>query len=259
MYTNAEHNLSGYIPIIGNLTLEPMKTVSSEFSYKRLFANDWVFVFTGFIKQYDNLVDSQAFLLPDSLITANLSTVGFAKYSGTGRGTTKGLEITLQKRLSNHFSGRISYTLMNASGTSTKAETGFQNAVYGGPEQTDNQFPLSWDQRHTFIFNAGYESRRFNINALYRLLSPLPVTAPNSITPNDQRLSWRNVLDFKFVLKPQSLLSGNLKPFFEVRNVFDEKNIFITTEKTGASSYRLFDPMNSQTGRLFRIGLTLDY
>jgi len=236
-----------------------MKTVSSEFSYKRLFSNNWVFVFTGFIKKYANLVDSQAFLLPDSLINSNLSTVGFAKYSGSGRGTTKGLEVTIQKRLSNHFSGRISYALMNASGTSTNAETGFETAVFGGPEQNGVEFPLSWDQRHTFILNAGYDSKRMSINALYRLLSPLPVTTANSATPNDQRLSWRNVLDFKLIFKPRSLLSGSLRPFFEVRNVFNERNIFITTEKTGASSYRLFDPMNSEVGRMFRVGLTLDY
>ncbi|MFQ5603154.1 MAG: TonB-dependent receptor domain-containing protein [bacterium] len=257
LYTNAEHSINSYLPFVGNLGLEPSKTTSSEFSYKRIVANNLLLVITGFTKQFENLVDTRSFLLSDSLITSETKTVGFTRYTNSARGRASGFEITLQKRFTTAFSGRISYTYMKAKGTSSQAEDRFNLAITGAPPPEEQEFPLSWDQRHSLIMDADFENVKMKINILYRLFSPLPFTTPGSETPNNERLSWRNLLDIKIKLKSLNILQGKLQPFIEVRNLFNEKNIINQIDDSGIRAYRLFDPINSDHGRRLRIGVTL--
>ena len=259
LYINANRNLDSYLPFIGNVNLRPIKTVSSEFSYKRIIANDLLFVFTGFFKKFDNLIDSRSFILSDSLINENTTVAGFTRFTNSAHGKASGFEVTLQKHLSKELAARISYTYMKAKGTNSTPEDGFNSAVYGTTSSNGKEFPLSWDQRHSIVFNAGYESQRIQLNLLYRLFSPLPVTSPDSKTPNDSRMSWRNILDLKIRLHSTHLMKGRLDPFVEIRNIFDDKNVIHTTDYAGARSYRLFDPINSEYGRRLRIGMTMDF
>jgi len=259
LYTNADRDLSSYVPFIGNVDLQPIKTVSSEFSYKRIIADDMLFVFTGFFKRFDNLVDTQSFILPDSLIDESTTIIGFSRFTNSAHGKASGFEVTLQKRLTPQLSGRISYTFMKAKGTNSTPEDGHNAALLGTPASSDKEFPLSWDQRHSVVLNASYESRKLQLNVLYRLFSPLPVTSPGSATPNDLRLSWRNILDIKIRLTSTRLFGGRLNPFVEIRNVFDDKNVIHTTDYAGVRAYRLFDPINSELGRRLRIGMGMDF
>lgn len=258
-YTGNNYALNGYLPIIGNVDLEPIKTISSEFSYKRVVGEDWLFVLSGFTKQFNNLVDTQTFILPDSVLTSDAQTVGFSRYTSTATGRTSGFEVTLQKRISPQISGRISYTYMKAKGTTSTAEEEFNLALTGTLPREKVTFPLSWDQRHTFILDLDYENRLFHINALYRLLSPLPFTTPGSATPNNSRLSWRNLLDLKVKLKTYTVHGARLNPFFEIRNLFDEENVIDEINNTGVRAYRLFDPINNDFGRRLRMGVALDF
>jgi hypothetical protein len=41
VYSNAERKLDGYLPFAGTLELEPIKTISTEFSYKRIVSDDY--------------------------------------------------------------------------------------------------------------------------------------------------------------------------------------------------------------------------
>lgn len=259
LYSNAEHKLTGYWPIIGNVNLEPIKTVSSEFSYKRVVSENLLFVITAFTKQFTNLIDSRSFILPDSLITSDTPTVGFTRFTNTAFGRAAGLEITMQKRITKELSGRISYTYMKAKGTTSTAEDGFNAAVFGAPSSQESEFPLSWDQRHSIILDADFQNRNWRINVLYRLFSPLPFTEPGSATPNNARMSWRNILDIRVMVNKGNILGGRMKPFFEIRNVFNEKNVIDQPDDTGIRAYRLFDPINSDYGRRLRLGLTLDF
>ncbi|MFQ5772849.1 MAG: hypothetical protein ACE5HX_20095, partial [bacterium] len=155
------------------------------------------------------------------------------------------------------LSGRVSYTYMKAKGTSSTAEDGFTLAIMGAPPSQKIEFPLSWDQRHSVILDADYESNKLQINALYRLFSPLPFTTSGSATPNDARLSWRHILDVKVKLKTFNMLGGKLMPFFEIRNLFNEENVINKADDSGVRAYRLFDPINSNFGRRLRLGMTL--
>lgn len=260
LYTNAGHNLDGYLPFVGNLDLNPIKTISSEFSYKKSVSDDFLFVFTGFIKQFRNLIDTQTFIVADNLLEDETSTVGFTTYTNSARGEASGFEVTLQKKFTNQLFGRISYTYMEASGSGSTAEDEYNRVVFGAPAKDENgQFPLSWDQRHSIILDADYESSKLKLNVLYRLFSPLPVTTPESVSPNDSRLSWRNILDIKIKLKTARILGGRLNPFFEIRNLFNENNIIDKPSDIGVRAYNLFNPIHSNFGRRLRIGVMMDF
>jgi outer membrane receptor for ferrienterochelin and colicin len=258
VYSNAERELDGYLPFAGNLELEPIKTISSEFSYKKIVNDDLLFVFTGFTKQFSNLIDTRTFILPDSLITTATQTVGFAEYTNSATGRASGFEMTFQKRLTDQLSGRLSYTYMKANGTSSTAEDDYQLAITGAPNQEKTEVPLSWDQRHSMILGVDYDTNLLQINAIYRLFSPLPFTTPGSAIPNNARQSWRNILDLRIKFKSYSALGGQLVPFVDIRNVFDEENVVNVQDETGIRAYRLFDPMSTNFGRRLRVGMKLD-
>ncbi len=258
-YSNVEHRLNGYVPIIGSVDLQPIKTTSAEFSYKRVVANDLLFVFTGFTKRFKNLIDTETFILADTLIDSDTSPVGFSRYANSASGKASGFEVTLQKRFNQNISGRISYTYMKARGTSSSSEEEFKLRLEGASPVEKGEFPLSWDQRHSFILDANYETRQVQVNVLYRLFSPLPFTTPGSATPNDARMSWRNILDVKILLKSTNLLKGKFTPFVEIRNIFDQNHIVNQPDDTGTRAYRLFDPINSNSGRRLRLGISLDF
>jgi outer membrane receptor for ferrienterochelin and colicin len=256
-YVNAEHDLTGYLPLIGNVRLEPIKTISSEFSYRRVVSDNLLLVITGFSKQFSNLVDTQSYILSESLIEPDTPTVGFSRYTDGASGRANGFEITVQKRFNKQMSGRLSYTYMQAKGTSSTAEDEFNSVVYGTPASEKNEYPLSWDQRHSIILDTDYRNNTWRFNVLFRLFSPLPYTTLDSTTPNNGRLSWRTFLDVK-IMRQTNLLGGRLKPFIEIRNLFNQRNVIDELDDSGVRAYRLFDPMNSDLGRRLRVGTTLD-
>jgi outer membrane receptor for ferrienterochelin and colicin len=258
IYLNADHRTDSYLPFVGNADLEPMKTVSAELSYKRVIAHDLLFVMTGFVKDFSNLVDTQTFLLEPQDIGESPA-IGFVKYLNAASAKASGLELTLQKKFNEELSGRISYTYMTAKGTASDAEDEFEARVWDRPSANGQNVPLSWDQRHSLILNTGYETARLQLNLLYRLFSPLPVTSVNSPVPNDARLSWQHLFDLRLQFKSNKLMKGQLNPFIEIRNLFNEENILRADNNLGSRAYSLFDPMNSDFGRRLRVGMTLDF
>jgi len=260
LYTNSNFRVDGYLPFIGNTQITPTKTVSSELSYKRIVSDDWSFALTGFIRTYNNLVDTQTFVLGDDLRDAATATVGYTQYTNSASGKTSGIELTIQKKISTSITTRVSYTYMKAKGTSSRAEDEFNGIVFGIPtSEGGKQFPLSWDQRHSLIIDSGYNSGTLRFNVLYRALSPLPITTQGSPTPNNTRMSWRNLIDMKLVLASPRILGRHVNPFFEIRNLLDESDILTNTDNNGVGAYQLFDPLRTDIGRRLRVGLNLDF
>ncbi len=259
LYTNSDFRVDTYLPLIGNAQISPAKTVSSELGYKRIVADDWLFAVTGFIRTFNNLVDTRTFVLSDDFRDDTVATVGYTQYTNSAEGKASGVEFTVQKKFSEVLSTRLSYTYMKASGTNSTAEDEFNGVVFGIPTATEGErFPLSWDQRHSLIVDAGFNSSDLQLNLLYRLLSPLPLTTPASLSPNDARMSWRNLVDLRLFLTTPKILGPHVNPFFEIRNLFDESDI-LTTGNSGVSAYRLFDPLRTDLGRRLRVGMAFEF
>jgi len=255
-YTNSFYAQNFNLLPSGNPFLEPTKTTSSEFSYKKLLGDDLLLVFSGFHKRYSNLIDTQTFLegntgSPDS---------PFSQYVSTGKATVFGYEFTFQKKINRTFSTRVSYTYMKAMGTSSSGEESYINSITDSSLIESGKFyPLSWDQRHSFILNADYEVGKLHLNLLYMLQSPLPITTEKSSSLNDQRMSWRNLVDLRIRFKKTRILGGSATPFIEIRNLLDQDNKAneITSTK-GGSAYGLYDAINADSGRRLRVGLSVN-
>ncbi len=259
-YTNSTQAPDTYLPLIGNTELEPTKTISTEFSYKRIIADEFLLVFTGFTKRFENLIDTRLFILPDSLLDGTESNIGYTQYVNQGSAKASGFEVTMQKRITSALSARLSYTYMKARGNSSMAEAGHKRALAGRPLRQGTRFPLSWDQRHSLILNADYQSAKMSINLLYRILSPLPATTELSQIPNDTRADWRHLIDFRIYLKNAQRWNSHIRPFLEIRNLLDQNNIAGQENVSqGVSAYRLFDPINSNRGRRLRLGVVFDF
>lgn len=262
LYSNAEQRVNGPLPILGNVDLEPIRTIASELSYKRVFSNDILLTITAFSKKFTNLIDTQTFILPDSLIGPETTRLGFSRYTNSAFGRARGLEISAQKKLTNRLSGRVSYTFMKAQGTSSSAEDEFKAAISGG-KNGDNEiakveYPLSWDQRHSIVMNGDYQNEKWHVNVLLRLFSPLPFTEPGSVVINNARSSWRKFLDMKIIRKTK-VLNGRLRYYFEVRNLLNENDLINGFDEQGVNAYKLFDPFSMDLGRRLRLGMTIDF
>lgn len=254
LYTNSSADLSTAWPLVGNANLKPTRTEAMELSYKRVISEDAKFIVTLFRKRMANLVDSRVYSLPDTMIAGVPFSRSYAKYANAGRATAWGVETTVDRDLSSVVSARFSYTLMRAVGTSSSADGGFAEMVWGVPQEAEQEVPLSWDQRHTVILDLDIHPRnQWQINILGRLFSPLPVTTPGSSVPNDGRTSWRTFLDAR-VSKSYDWEDVSLRPFVEIRNLFSAPDDS-WQNRMGVPGGELFDPFLYDIGRRVRLGV----
>lgn len=254
LYTNSKFDLTAPWPLVGNSDLQPTRTVAMELSYKRVISDDAKFIITMFRKGMSNLVDTRVFALPDTQIAGVPVSRSYAQYANTGRGTVWGVETAIDQELSRSVDAKISYTLMRAVGTSTSADGGFNQMVWGTPSTSSKEFPLSWDQRHTFILDLNiHPPKQWRINVLARVFSPLPVTTPGSTVPNDGRLNWRVYLDGR-VSKSFRWDKISLMPFAEIRNLFSTADN-TWRNRAGVPGAELFDPALFDIGRRIRVGI----
>jgi len=259
LYTSLDNDLSAYWPLIGNPDLEPERTIAYELSYKRILSESWVMSITAFNKDIFNLVDTKTLALPDSTLqgTSERARRGFAEYVNLAYGHIRGLEVLFEKRFSGWFSASLSYTLMKATGSSSSAGQGYNWMVWGIPVPLHREYPLSWDQRHTFILNADIRKpQHWGINVLIRLNSPLPYTAVNSRSPNNLRMGWRNYVDLK-ANRDFSLGKGvQLTLYLEILNLLDARNI-LWVDGWGRPGGHLADPSAYDEGRRIRLGFSI--
>jgi outer membrane receptor for ferrienterochelin and colicin len=254
LYTNSKFDLSSPFPLVGNANLKPTRTVAMELSYKRVISEDAKFIVTLFHKKMADLVDSRVYALPDTQFAGVPVSRSFAQYANTGRATVWGAETTIDRDLSRYVNAKITYTLMRAVGTSTSADGGFVQMVWGTPSTSQREFPLSWDQRHTLILDLNIHTPdRWQINVLGRVGSPLPITTPGSDVPNDSRQSWRVYLDGR-VTKTFQWEKISLAPFAEIRNLLSTPDN-TWQNRTGVPGAELFDPSLYDIGRRIRVGI----
>ena len=88
-------------------------------------------------------------------------------FAGNGTGTTRGLEVKLDRKMSDHLRGWTSYTYMNAEATSPRdniypAGYGFLNRT--DPEGLAQEFPVDWNQKHTATLAFQYKTGKLTVN-----------------------------------------------------------------------------------------------
>jgi outer membrane receptor protein involved in Fe transport len=237
--------------IIGNPELEAQSTITYEAGLQYQLGEDYVLDITTYYKNIYNYVSTQE--VTDSLDT----TLKWNEYISEDYGSARGVDINLQKLLSNFISGSASYSLTWANGN--HSETTTTNA------ESLREFPLNWDIRNSFNLNMTFQIAKgeefyipftdvilplddFTTNFSYNISSGIPYT----VSDDEGNLSEET--------------NSDLQPYTERADLTIRKNFSFAGRKRlsfYATINNLFNKMNvnnvySITGSPYYSGVDLD-
>lgn len=101
-----------------------------------------------------------------------------------------GMNLSLEKRYSNHWAARVSYATGSARGNSEADQTNVNNYQQGADPRLDLNFgPLNADRRQNFVINGRVEIPRtagLTLSGVYRYMTGTPMTLINSALDSDR-------------------------------------------------------------------------
>lgn len=126
--------------VLGNPNMEMQRTNQYQIAYNHQFNDDIAITATGYYKDIYN----QA-----GLAYVRIVPIPFYQRILADYGSSRGLELTLQKRMTNNWSFNLNYTLAQATGTanSSAVAVGLDPST-GQPAYPVTDFPLDYDRRH---------------------------------------------------------------------------------------------------------------
>ncbi len=212
---------------IGYPDLEPEKTVAYEIGLEHQFTDDFKFTVTGYYKDISNLFDWQKYN------GATIQDTELNVFTNADYGNSKGMELTINKRLGRFWGGSLNYTYSVAKGRSS------------GPYSRSGMFEdakrmnlLDFDQTHTVNANVTFRTPRtfgFSIlggrplgnwiaNVQFAYGSGLPYTSYGSTIVNDKRMPYTTTTDMK-LLRQINISKLEFDLFMDIYNIFDRKNV----------------------------------
>ena len=227
---------------VGNPNLEPQITITYEVGLQQQLGEDYILDITTYYKNIYNYVSLMEMIDPDD------SNIRWYQYVSEDYGSARGLDVTLQKILTNFTAGSISYSFAwaqgNHSGLTRQDE--FKNL---------REFPLEWDTRHSanlnFEFRIGRDEEWWipftdvifplddiSMNFIYSISSGYPYTPLNAegtqqLETNSRRMPYNAVANLRFTKNFRFGKRQNLRLFANINNLFDKKNVNWVYPRTG--------------------------
>ncbi|GBD92539.1 TonB-dependent Receptor Plug Domain protein [bacterium BMS3Abin05] len=247
LYTNNDRDLSTPRPLFGNPNLKAQRTIAYEVGIRQQIGQNWA-------------VDITAWSKESSELTGTINVTGFDPH-GIGLydyyvmvnhdyGSSRGLDISIQKRYSNYFRGQLNYTYSVAKGNQRYSWSGYWNSVTDETEPK-KEYLMPWDQPHTLDANVSIIFPRyfgpkvwkfkplseFYMNFIVRLHSGYPYTPSSggqSLEPNSGRRPWFFSIDT--MIRKDIRILGNTKIalFSRIYNLTDRKNPIYVYSETGS-------------------------
>ena len=267
--------------LVGNPGLKPEKTVSLEVGLQQEISSDWGLNLTAYSKDISNLISSYYYFVGRD----------YTIFTNADFGRVQGIDVTLNKRLSDFYSFRITYSLMYAQGNESDPSEGFNSYTAESAHLRPNRnYYLDFDQRHkinTFLnirlpekfgpqFLGFYPFELFSLTGVFTVGSGLPYTPTSraaeetNIVPevNSARRPWTYNLDLKLSRRiPSDILDSTL--YLDVENVFDAMNTRLVWTRTGESldqgptsilpKDRQANPANLDPRRSIRAGFYIEF
>jgi outer membrane receptor protein involved in Fe transport len=208
----------GSIGTLGNPNLQPELTVSYQAGISHQFTDDIAANFVVFNKDIYGLISSAQF-------TDSSGVTGF-RYINRTYASSRGVEISLEKRLTRRLGFEVYYTYSFADGVASDAD--FGRSAAGLTHLPTEEQPLDWDQRHTFNVTLRLADRnKWGATMIYSYGSGLPWTPVDRFArKQDPTLenSLRQEPSHKLSLQGRKLFNvygRELTLFFEGRNLLD--------------------------------------
>ncbi len=234
---------------ISDTEIKPEKTVNYEFGLQTILSNYVSLDLTAFYRKTSNLI---GVLLNETYDGKRFLVMGNIDYA-----TVKGIEVSLKKQFSDHFSAFINYTL---STTLVSTSILFERAT-----DEARTFPANWDQPHVFQGNVHFEMENgFGFSLYGNLSSGFPYTR-SSFDPNGERSPTIHQLDLN-LFKNFKLFGFEQQLFIQIMNLTNDRNVWWVYADSGvpgvdtnpATSYDYTNnPSMYGPGRTIRLGLKL--
>jgi outer membrane receptor protein involved in Fe transport len=209
----------GSLGTLGNPNLQPELTVSYQAGISHQFTDDIAANFVVFNKDIYGLISSTQF-------TDSSGVQGF-RYINRTYASSRGVELSLEKRLTRRLGFEVYYTYSFADGVASDAD--FGRSAAGLTHLPTEELPLDWDQRHTFNVTLRLADRnKWGATAIYSYGSGLPWTPIDRFARKQdptQENSRRLEPTHKLSLQGRKLFNvygRELTLFFEGRNLLDD-------------------------------------
>ena len=231
LYRSTQEQLTGAYPIVGNPDLDPQKTVQYEIGVEHLFTDDLKAKVSAYFKDIKDLIDTERINYEQGW--------NYTKIVNADFGSVRGMEVTIDKRMTRHFSGNLGYTFAVAKGLASSYYQGY-NYAYRGWDVPNRENLLDWDQTHkldvTFDYQTGFGIHNFRANTTVSYGSGMPYSKPPSGTGqpdiNSERMPW--TLDWNVKGEYAVTYWGLTYTLFcEVINLLNRDNVFNFGEAEG--------------------------
>ncbi len=228
--------------ILGNPNLEPELTISYQAGISHQFTDDIAGNFVVFSKDIFGLVSS-------TRVTDDSTGIQSVRYVNKAYASSRGLEISLEKRLTRRIGFEVYYTYSFADGVASDADFGV--TAQGLTHLPTDELPLDWDQRHTFNVTLRLrDGNKWGATAIYSYGSGLPWTPVDRFArlqppewENSRRLEPTHKLSVQG-RKQFNIYGRELTLFFEGRNLLDQDILLPGGVAPGAFPGMLFAQMD---------------
>ncbi len=227
---------------VGNAELDPQVTITYEVGLQHLINEDWVADISVYYKNYYNYPSTRKVNDPDE------QQVFWYEYISEDYASGRGVDLSLQKVLSNFWSAGLSYSFAWAEGNNSSVVIQDENTNL-------REFPLDWDIRNNLSANFLFKIDKgeeffvpftnyilpiddFSTSLTYSYASGEPYTPQDPITDSyldtnserkdaTQNTSLKITKNFRFGQK------SLVRVYLDVDNLFKNRNINNVYAKTG--------------------------
>ncbi len=241
--TPEDANVSDQVITVGNPTLQPQITVTYEVGLSHQISEDYMLDMTAYYKNLYNYVSTKKVSKPGE------SQVSWYEYISEDYGSTRGIDMQLEKNLSDFNTWSVSYSLAWAQGNNS-------STVIQDEATNLREFPLDWDVRHNVNVNYTFRIARgeeyiipfsnlilplddFSANMTWTIASGSPYTPTTgsqntALDTNSKRKGLTQQANLRLTKGVTLPFGSYLRLYMDVENLFKYPNIGGVFSKTGS-------------------------
>lgn len=275
-YENSQYDLNVREPLMGQPSLDAMRTISYEVGISHQFTDRIAMHVTAYYKDETGKIGTRYFFpFVDGRYT------GYTLYVNEDYTNTKGFEVNIDARSSRYFSGGLTYTFSVVKGSASS-----ETEQYPGTQESTLLYYLDWDKTHVLnasatFFIPEHEGPEvfgktifdnMDFSFIFKASSGYPYTPGGRdigfVVKNSLRMPAVYTLDLEIGKEFTIASQFKARLFCEILNVTDHKNILYVYPDTGepdisfvgdSSIEYLRDPSNYGPPRSVRLGLGIRF
>ncbi|HPH60636.1 MAG TPA: carboxypeptidase regulatory-like domain-containing protein [Candidatus Syntrophosphaera sp.] len=255
--TPADANVSDQTITVGNTELEPQITVTYEVGLSHQLSDDYVVDMTAYYKNLYNYVSTMKVTKPGE------EQIFWYQFISEDYGSARGIDIQLEKLMSNFNNWSVAYSLAWAQGNNS-------STVIQDEATNLREFPLDWDVRHNLSLNYTFRIGRgeeffvpftdyilplddLSANINWSFASGAPYTPQSMegnslLDTNSARKKFTHQANLRLTKGITLSQKMNIRLFMDVENLFGTRNVYTVYPKTGSELYNGVDISDSNTG-----------